>query len=163
MLKLSYSHDENAFAIPFDKYVVKTKSSPDLKIMTYLGDGKFKRDLFGIDIQGLQGIHIKPNETTERYVVPLDAIIKDKSYKDLMTKEEITKKDKTTYKYKEDYLFFEDFIRTAFNEIKNKIPAELVDGNDVLDENLDRDQLLETQVKMSLEIKIQDYLSKHKS
>ena len=60
MLKLSYSHTENNFAIPYEKYVVKTKTSPDLKIMTYLGNGEFKRDLFGFDvfIEWLEESHI---------------------------------------------------------------------------------------------------------
>ena len=102
MLKLSYSHNENNFAVPYEKYVVKTKTSPDLKIMTYLGNGEFKRDLFGFDVKGLSNYKIKSNDT-ERYIVPLDAILKNQSYKKLMRKEEITKKGKTTSKYIEDY------------------------------------------------------------
>ena len=94
MLKLSYTDTPNNFAVPDEKYVVKTKTSPDLKIMTYLGNGEFKRDLFGFDV-GLQNYKIKSDDT-ERYVVPLDAILKNQSYKKLMRKEEKTKQGKTS-------------------------------------------------------------------
>lgn len=151
MLKLSYSHNENNFAVPYEKYVVKTKTSPDLKIMTYLGNGEFKRDLFGFDVQGLQNYKIKSNDT-ERYIVPLDAILKNQSYKKLMRKEEITKKGKTTSKYIEDYSYFLNAIRTAFNEIKDKIPAEFDDDKcDVAEIKIDQHEVLEL-VKMQLEL-----------
>ena len=92
MLRLSHNDKLNNFAIPDEKYVIKTKTSPDLKIMTYLGNGEFKRDLFGFDvkgfeIKGLSNYKIKPDDT-ERYIVPLKTILKSKSYKDLMKKEE---------------------------------------------------------------------------
>ena len=46
MLKLSFTNEENQFAIPREKYILKTNSSSDLEIMTFLGNGEFKRDLF---------------------------------------------------------------------------------------------------------------------
>ena len=40
MLKLSYCNEENNYAIPREKYILKTLSSSDLEIMTYLGNGE---------------------------------------------------------------------------------------------------------------------------
>lgn len=164
MLKLSYSHNENNFAVPYEKYVVKTKNSPDLKIMTYLGNGEFKRDLFGFDVKGLSNYKIKSNDT-ERYVVPLDAILKNQSYKKLMRKEEITKKGKTTSKYIEDYSYFLNAIRTAFNALENKIPAEFDDDKcDVAEIKIDQKEVFEL-VKMQLELSTnlarQEYLAQY--
>lgn len=164
MLKLSYSHNENNFAVPYEKYVVKTKTSPDLKIMTYLGNGEFKRDLFGFDVKGLSNYKIKSNDT-ERYVVPLDAILKNQSYKKLMRKEEITKKGKTTSKYIEDYSYFLNAIRTAFNALENKIPAEFDDDKcDVAEIKIDQKEVFEL-VKMQLELSTnlarQEYLAQY--
>ena len=164
MLKLSYSHNENNFAVPYEKYVVKTKTSPDLKIMTYLGNGEFKRDLFGFDVKGLSNYKIKSNDT-ERYIVPLDAILKNQSYKKLMRKEEITKKGKTTSKYIEDYSYFLNAIRTAFNALENKIPAEFDDDKtDIAEIKIDQRELFDL-VKMKLElstdIKRQEYLAQY--
>lgn len=162
MLKLSYSHNENNFAVPYEKYVVKTKTSPDLKIMTYLGNGEFKRDLFGFDVKGLTNYKIKSNDT-ERYVVPLDAILKNQSYKKLMRKEETTKNGKTTNKYIEDYSYFLNAIRTAFNKLKNKIPAEFTDDKcDVAEIKIDQREVLELvkiQLELSIENKRQEYLA----
>jgi hypothetical protein len=162
MLKLSYSHTENNFAVPGEKYVVKTKTSPDLKIMTYLGNGEFKRDLFGFDVKGLSNYKIKSNDT-ERYVVPLDAILKNQSYKKLMRKEETTKNGKTTNKYIEDYSYFLDTIRIAFNKLKNKIPAEFTDDKcDVAEIKIDKREVLELvkiQLELSIENKRQEYLA----
>lgn len=164
MLKLSYSHNENNFAVPYEKYVVKTKTSPDLKIMTYLGNGEFKRDLFGFDIKGLSNYKIKSNDT-ERYIVPLDAILKNQSYKKLMRKEEITKKGKTTSKYIEDYSYFLNAIRTAFNALENKIPAEFDDDKtDVAEIKIDRRELFDLvkmQLELSTDIKRQEYLAQY--
>ena len=156
MLKLSYTDTPNNFAVPDEKYVVKTKTSPDLKIMTYLGNGEFKRDLFGIDV-GLKNYKIKSDDT-ERYVVPLNAITKDKSYKDLMNKEEKTKQGKTTYKYIEDYLYFLNIIRESFNKL-NKVPAELVEGNDVLSDDFTKQDLLNIQLDLSANNSRQEYLA----
>lgn len=165
MLKLSYSHTENNFAVPYEKYIIKTKTSPDLKIMTYLGNGEFERDLFGFDVQGFQKLKLKPNDTTERYIVPLDAILKDKSYKDFTKKEELTKKGKTTYKYIEDYSYFLDTIRTAFNDLKNKIPAEFTDDKcDVAEIKIDQREVLELvkiQLELSTENKRKEYLAQY--
>lgn len=164
MLKLSYSHNENNFAVPYEKYVVKTKTSPDLKIMTYLGNGEFKRDLFGFDVKGLSNYKIKSNDT-ERYIVPLDAILKNQSYKKLMRKEEITKKGKTTSKYIEDYSYFLNAIRTAFNDIKDKIPAEFDDDKtDVAEIKIDQRELFDLvkmQLELSTDIKRQEYLAQY--
>lgn len=164
MLKLSYSHNENDFAVPYEKYVVKTKTSPDLKIMTYLGNGKFKRDLFGFDVKGLSNYKIKSNDT-ERYIVPLDAILKNQSYKKLMRKEEITKKGKTTSKYIEDYSYFLNAIRTAFNALENKIPAEFDDDKtDVAEIKIDQRELFDLvkmQLELSTDIKRQEYLAQY--
>jgi hypothetical protein len=164
MLKLSYSHNENNFAVPYEKYVVKTKTSPDLKIMTYLGNGEFKRDLFGFDVKGLSNYKIKSNDT-ERYIVPLDAILKNQSYKKLMRKEEITKKGKTTSKYIEDYSYFLNAIRTAFNALENKIPAEFDDDKtDVAEIKIDQRELFDLvkmQLELSTDIKRQEYLAQY--
>ena len=164
MLKLSYSHNENNFAVPYEKYVVKTKTSPDLKIMTYLGNGEFKRDLFGFDVKGLSNYKIKSNDT-ERYIVPLDAILKNQSYKKLMRKEEITKKGKTTNKYIEDYSYFLNAIRTAFNALENKIPAEFDDDKtDVAEIKIDQRELFDLvkmQLELSTDIKRQEYLAQY--
>ena len=164
MLKLSYSHNENNFAVPYEKYVVKTKTSPDLKIMTYLGNGEFKRDLFGFDVKGLSNYKIKSNDT-ERYIVPLDAILKNQSYKKLMRKEEITKKGKTTSKYIEDYSYFLNAIRTAFNALENKIPAEFDDDKtDIAEIKIDQRELFELvkmQLELSTDIKRQEYLAQY--
>lgn len=164
MLKLSYSHNENNFAVPYEKYVVKTKTSPDLKIMTYLGNGEFKRDLFGFDVKGLSNYKIKSNDT-ERYIVPLDAILKNQSYKKLMRKEEITKKGKTTSKYIEDYSYFLNAIRTAFNALENKIPAEFDDDKtDVAEIKIDQREVFELvklQLELSTDIKRQEYLAQY--
>ena len=164
MLKLSYSHNENNFAVPYEKYVVKTKTSPDLKIMTYLGNGEFKRDLFGFDVKGLSNYKIKSNDT-ERYIVPLDAILKNQSYKKLMRKEEITKKGKTTSKYIEDYSYFLNAIRNAFNALENKIPAEFDDDKtDVAEIKIDQRELFDLvkmQLELSTDIKRQEYLAQY--
>lgn len=164
MLKLSYSHNENNFAVPYEKYVVKTKTSPHLKIMTYLGNGEFKRDLFGFDVKGLSNYKIKSNDT-ERYIVPLDAILKNQSYKKLMRKEEITKKGKTTSKYIEDYSYFLNAIRTAFNALENKIPAEFDDDKtDVAEIKIDQRELFDLvkmQLELSTDIKRQEYLAQY--
>lgn len=164
MLKLSYSHNENNFAVPYEKYVVKTKTSPDLKIMTYLGNGEFKRDLFGFDVKGLSNYKIKSNDT-ERYIVPLDAILKNQSYKKLMRKEEITKKGKTTSKYIEDYSYFLNAIRTAFNALENKIPAEFDDDKtDIAEIKIDQRELFDLvkmQLELSTDIKRQEYLTQY--
>lgn len=166
MLKLSYSHNENNFAVPYEKYVVKTKTSPDLKIMTYLGNGEFKRDLFGFDV-GLKNYKIKSDDT-ERYVVPLNAITKDKSYKVLMRKEEITKNGKTTNKYIEDYSYFLNAIRTAFNDLKTKKKFPLAefqdDKTDVAEIKIDQREVLELvkmQLELSTDIKRQEYLAQY--
>lgn len=165
MLKLSYSHTENNFAVPYEKYVVKTKNSPDFKIMTYLGNGEFKRDLFGFDVKGLSNYKIKSNDT-ERYVVPLDSILNNQSYKKLMRKEEITKKGKTTNKYIEDYSYFLDTIRIAFNDLKNKNKFTLAeftdDKTDVAEIKIDQREVLELvkiQLELSIENKRQEYLA----
>lgn len=157
MLKLSHTDTLNNFAVPGEKYIVKTKTSPDLKIMTYLGNGEFKRDLFGIDVQGLSNYKVKSDDT-ERYVVPIDAIIKDKSYKDLMRKEEITKNGKTTNKYIEDYSYYLNFIRQSLNKL-NKVPAELVEGNDVLSNDFTKQDLLNIQLDLSANNSRQEYLA----
>lgn len=163
MLKLSYTNTENNFAIPNEKYVIKTKSSPDLKIMTYLGNGEFKRDLFGFEIPGLQKLKLKPNDTTERYIVPLKAIIDDKSSKDFMKKEETTKKDKkgnTICKYVEDYSYFLNAIRKDFNRLA-KNPAEFEDDNlDKIEIKSDKTELfdlLDIQLELSTKFSKQNY------
>ena len=148
----------------YEKYVVKTKTSPDLKIMTYLGNGEFKRDLFGFDVKGLSNYKIKSNDT-ERYIVPLEAILKNQSYKKLMRKEEITKKGKTTSKYIEDYPYFLNAIRTAFNALENKIPAESDDDKtDIAEIKIDQRELFDLvkmQLELSTDIKRQEYLAQY--
>ena len=132
--------------------------------MTYLGNGEFKRDLFGFDVKGLSNYKIKSNDT-ERYIVPLDAILKNQSYKKLMRKEEITKKGKTTNKYIEDYSYFLNAIRTAFNALENKIPAEFDDDKtDVAEIKIDQRELFDLvkmQLELSTDIKRQEYLAQY--
>lgn len=161
MLRLSHNDKLNNFAIPDEKYVIKTKTSPDLKIMTYLGNGEFKRDLFGFDvkgfeIKGLSNYKIKPDDT-ERYIVPLKTILKSKSYKDLMKKEEITKKGKTIYQYNESYSFFLDFIRKSLNKL-DKVPAELVEGNDILSNDFTKKDLAKIQLNLTSKDIREEYL-----
>lgn len=161
MLRLSHNDKLNNFAIPDEKYVIKTKTSPDLKIMTYLGNGEFQRDLFGFDvkgfeIKGLSNYKIKPDDT-ERYIVPLKTILKSKSYKDLMKKEEITKKGKTIYQYNESYSFFLDFIKKSLNKL-DKVPAELVEGNDVLSKDFTKKDLVKNQLDLTSHNIREEYL-----
>lgn len=151
MLKLSYS-DLNIFARPYLKYIIKTKSSSDFEIMTYLGNGRFKRDLFGLDIPGLKDYVIEPDDTTERYIVPLDLVLKSKSAKDLMEK-----KDKS--KYIKSYSFFMNVIKEEFKNLKDKTPAEFVDGDDEISESLTMKQLLKKQYSLSLKDRIDKELS----
>lgn len=150
MLKLSYS-GANKFAIPGKKYILKTKSSSDFEIMTYLGNGRFKRDLFGLDIQGFKDYVIEQDDTTERYIVPLDLITESKSTKDLMEK-----KDKS--KYIKSYSFFMTVIKQDFNKL-DKIPAEFVPGDDVVSDSLTLKDIIKNQCKLSLKELIQKELS----
>jgi hypothetical protein len=150
MLKLSYS-GANKFAVPGKKYILKTKSSSDFEIMTYLGNGRFKRDLFGLDIQGFKDYVIEQDDTTERYIVPLDLITESKSVKDLMEK-----KDKS--KYIKSYSFFMTVIKQDFNKL-DKIPAEFVAGDDVVSDSLTLKDIIKNQCKLSLKELIQKELS----
>ncbi len=52
-LKLSFDNDENQFAIPREKYILKTNSSSDLEIMTLPWKWSNLNDLFGYNVQGL--------------------------------------------------------------------------------------------------------------
>jgi hypothetical protein len=151
MLKLSYS-GANKFAVPGKKYILKTKSSSDFEIMTYLGNGRFKRDLFGLDIQGFKDYVIEQDDTTERYIVPLDLVLKSKSAKDLMEK-----KDKS--KYIKSYSFFMNVIKKEFKNLKDKTLAEFVDGDDVVSDSLTLKDIIKNQCKLSLKELIQKELS----
>lgn len=151
MLKLSYS-DMNIFATPKKKYILKTKSSSDFEIMTYLGNGRFKRDLFGLELPGLKDYVIEPDDTTERYIVPLDLITKSKSAKEFMEK-----KDKS--KYIKSYSFFMNVIKEEFNKLDNKVPAEFVEGDDEISESLTMEHLLKKQYNLSFKDRIKKELS----
>ncbi len=76
MLKLSRCK-KNQFAIPRENIFLKTNSSSDLEIMTYLEMENLNRDLFGYNVQRrtskLQ--NWIEDDSIERYIVPLDAII----------------------------------------------------------------------------------------
>ena len=152
MLKLSYSHDENNFAIPREKYILKTNSSSDLEIMTYLGNGEFKRDLFGYNVQGLPNYKIESDDSIERYIVPLDAIIEAKSYKDLM--------EKGKSKYKKSYSFFIKVIRKEFNKL-DKVFAEFIDEkDDVISDETELKTLLEHQLDLSKDNSRKEYIAR---
>ena len=153
MLKLSYCNEENNYAIPREKYILKTNSSSDLEIMTYLGNGEFKRDLFGYDV-GLPNYKIESDDSTERYIVPLDAILETKSYKDLMEK-----KTKSA-KYKKSHSFFIKAIRKEFNQL-DKIPAEFHDEkDDVISDETELKTLLELQLELSKDNSRKEYITR---
>ena len=82
-----------------------------------------------------------------------------------MRKEEITKKGKTTSKYIEDYSYFLNAIRTAFNALENKIPAEFDDDKtDVAEIKIDKRELFDLvkmQLELSTDIKRQEYLAQY--
>ncbi len=86
MLKLSIFTEENQFAIPWNIFL-KPILLLILEIMTYLGNGEFKRDLFGYNVQDFQTTKVNQMIPGRRYIVPLDAGHWAKSYKDLMEKE----------------------------------------------------------------------------
>ncbi len=52
------------------KYILKPILLLILEIMTYLGNGEFKRDLFGYNVQGLQTTKLNPDDSIERYIIP---------------------------------------------------------------------------------------------
>lgn len=152
MLKLSFTNEENQFAIPREKYILKTNSSSDLEIMTYLGNGEFKRDLFGYNV-GLPNYKIESDDTTERYIVPLDAIIETKSYKDLMEK-------KGKSKYKKSHSFFIKAIRKEFNKL-DKVFAEFIDEkDDVISDETELKTLLEHQLDLSKDNSRNEYITR---
>lgn len=151
MLKLSFTNEENQFAIPREKYILKTNSSSDLEIMTYLGNGEFKRDLFGYDV-GLPNYKIESDDTTERYIVPLDAIIETKSYKDLM--------EKGKSKYKKSHSFFIKKIRKEFNKL-DKVFAEFIDEkDDVISDKTELETLLKHQLELSKDNSRNEYITR---
>lgn len=116
MLMLSHPNTSNNFAIPSEKYIIQIKPSLDVEIMTYKGNGRFKRCPFGIDLGNLDyesqyfqiDLHDNTNNTNT-YIVPLEIILKTQSVKDLLDKE-IYSKDV------ESYSLFMNAIKDEFNK-----------------------------------------------
>ena len=77
-----------------------------------------------------------------------------------MRKEEITKNGKTTNKYIEDYSFYLNFVRKSLNDL-TKVPAELVEGNDVLSDDFTKQDLLNIQLDLSANNSRQEYLAQY--
>ena len=110
-----------------------------------------KRDLFGYDV-GLPNYKIESDDTTERYIVPLDAILETKSYKDLM--------EKGKSKYKKSHSFFMKAIRKEFNQL-DKIPAEFRDEkDDVISDETELKTLLELQLELSKDNSRKEYIAR---
>lgn len=154
MLKLSY-FDKNPYAVPEKKYLIKTKTSPRFEIATYKGNGEFERDLFGLHFDELKNFKINPDDETERYVVGLDVLLKNKSYRDLAKKSLVLKKDgtpktnnkKKVYEYEKSYSYFMDVLYQTFLNL-DKEPAKIVKGNDVLSDDFTLKDLLQKQFEL---------------
>lgn len=155
MLRLS-NFDKNPYAVPGMKYLIKTKTSPRFEIVTYIGGGEFERDLFGLHFDELKNFKINPNDKTKRYVVGLDVLLKNKSYRDLAKKSLVKKKDgspktnnkKKVYEYEKSYSHFMDVLYQSFLKLP-KEPAEIVEGNDVISDDFTLEDLLQKQFELS--------------
>lgn len=155
MLRLS-NFDKNPYAVPGMKYLIKTKTSPRFEIVTYIGGGEFERDLFGLHFDELKNFKINPDDKTERYVVGLDVLLKNKSYRDLAKKSLVLKKDgtpktnnkKKVYEYEKSYSYFMDVLYQSFLNLP-KESAEIVEGNDVISNDFTLEDLLQKQFELS--------------
>lgn len=148
MLMLSDSHTQNIYAIPSAKYVIQTEPSSDVEIMTYIGNGAFKRYPFVIDLGYLDYeshyFRIDQDDDTKKYyIVPLELILRTQSVKDLLDKQNNSNDI-------ESYSLFINAIKEEFNKLE-KIPAEWIEeqkGDTVLDE-MGLKYLLEYQLELS--------------
>ena len=155
MLKLSY-FKKNPYAVPGWKYLIKTKTSPRFEIATYKGGGEFERDLFGLHFKDLKNFTINPEDKTERYVVGLDILLEDKSYRDFTKKSPVLKKDgtpkthkkKEIYEYQKSYSYFMDVLYQSFLNL-DKEPAKIVEGNDVISNDFTLEDVLQKQRELS--------------
>lgn len=155
MLRLS-NFDKNPYAVPGMKYLIKTKTSPRFEIVTYIGGGEFERDLFGLHFDELKNFKINPNDETKRYVVGLDVLLKNKSYRDLAKKSLVLKKDgtpktnnkKKVYEYEKSYSHFMDVLYQTFLNLP-KEKAKIVEGNDVISDDFTLEDLLQKQFELS--------------
>lgn len=155
MLRLS-NFEENPYAVPGMKYLIKTKTSPRFEIVTYKGGGEFERDLFGLHFDELKNFKINPDDKTVRYVVGFDVLLKNKSYRDLAKKSLVLKKDgnpktnnkKKVYEYEKSYSHFMDVLYQTFLNLP-KEPAEIVEGNDVLSDDFTLEDLFQKQSELN--------------
>lgn len=158
MLMLSDSHTQNIYAIPSGKYVIQTKPSSDVEIVTYHGGRLFKRYPFRIELGNYLGHDddSKYNEssffyldrddnTKEYYIVPLELILRTQSVKDLLNDKEIYSKDDV-----ETYSLFINAIKNEFNKLE-KIPAEWIENQngDIIFDEMGLKYLLEYQLELS--------------
>lgn len=158
MLMLSDSHTQNIYAIPSAKYVIQTKPSSDVEIVTYHGGRLFKRYPFRIELGNYLGYDddSKYNEssffyldrddnTKEYYIVPLELILRTQSVKDLLNDKEIYSKDDV-----ETYSLFINAIKNEFNKLE-KIPAEWIENQngDIIFDEMGLKYLLEYQLELS--------------
>lgn len=158
MLMLSDSHTQNIYAIPSGKYVIQTKPSSDVEIVTYHGGRLFKRYPFRIELGNYLGYDddSKYNEssffyldrddnTKEYYIVPLELILRTQSVKDLLNDKEIYSKDDV-----ETYSLFMNAIKDEFNKLE-KIPAEWIENQngDIIFDEMGLKYLLEYQLELS--------------
>ena len=157
MLKLSYfDKNNNYYAVPGRKYLIKTKTSPYFEIATYKGGGEFERDLFGLHFDELKNFKINPEDKTVRYVVGLDVLLKNKSYHDLAKKSLVRKKDgtpktnnkKKVFEYEKSYSYFMDVLYQTFLNLP-KEPAKIVEGNDVISDDFTLEDLLQKQFTLT--------------
>ena len=155
MLRLS-NFEENPYAVPGMKYLIKTKTSPRFEIVTYIGGGEFERDLFGLHFDELKNFKINPDDKTVRYVVGFDVLLKNKSYRDLAKKSLVLKKDgnpktnnkKKVYEYEKSYSHFMDVLYQTFLNLP-KEPAKIVEGNDVLSDDFTLEDLFQKQSELN--------------
>ena len=157
MLMLSDSHTQNLYAIPSAKYVIQTKPSSDVEIVTYHGGRLFKRYPFRIDLGNYLGYDDdskyhessffyldRDDNTKEYYIVPLELILRTQSVKDLLN-------DKETYSNDvESYSLLMNAIKNEFNKLE-KLPAEWIEhqNGDIIFDEMGLKNLLEYQLELS--------------
>lgn len=157
MLMLSDSHTQNLYAIPSAKYVIQTKPSSDVEIVTYHGGRLFKRYPFRIDLGNYLGYDDdskyhessffyldRDDDTKVYYIVPLELILRTQSVKDLLN-------DKETYSNDvESYSLFMNAIKDEFNKLE-KFPAEWIEhqNSDIIFDEMGLKNLLEYQLELS--------------
>lgn len=158
MLMLSDSHTQNLYAIPSGKYVIQTKPSSDVEIVTYHGGRLFKRYPFRFELGNYLGYDDdskyhessffyldRDDNTKEYYIVPLELILRTQSVKDLLNDKEIYSKDDV-----ETYSLFINAIKNEFNKLE-KIPAEWIENQngDIIFDEMGLKYLLEYQLELS--------------